>query len=87
MWSDDDRVDVGDVSQESDNDVNDQYSAANIIEDPEVWMDYYSEELLDVWYSLKERCESLGLAILNTCEFPDFAQFCFKFSSGHPPPV
>lgn len=57
------------------------------IDDPEVWMDYYSEELLDLWYGLKERCEALGLAILDAAKFPDFAQFCFQCSSGYPPSV
>lgn len=57
------------------------------VEDPEVWMDHYSEELLDLWYGLKESAERRGLAVLDTCGFPDFAQFCFKFSSGYPPPV
>lgn len=87
MWSDEDRHADEDFSHESDNDARDHCRAANIIEDPEVWMDYYSEELLDLWHSLKERCESCGLAILNTCTFPDFSQFCCQFSSGHPPPV
>lgn len=62
-------------------------TSRDVIEDPEVWMDYYSEDLLDLWYSLKERCESRGFAILDTCQFSNFAQFCFQNSSGYPPPA
>ena len=82
MWSDDGHA--TDASHDSDNDAGHPRAAATI-DDPEVWMDYYSEDLLDVWYSLKERCECTGLAILDACQFPDFAQFCFQFSSGRPP--
>lgn len=78
MWSDDDAVEY---------DSEHEVPSATVVEDPEVWMDHYSEELLDLWYSLKEQCESRGLAVLDTCTFPNFAQFCFQFSSGYPPPV
>lgn len=84
MWSEED---LAELSQESDNEANEQHREVCVIEDPEVWMDYFSEELLDLWYSLKEQCTSRGFAILDTCLFPDFAQFCFQFSSGYPPPV
>lgn len=57
------------------------------VQDPEVWMDHYSEELLDLWYGLKEAAESRGLAVLDACAFPDFAQFCYQHSSGYPPTV
>lgn len=73
---------------ESDNDASSPVRPeASIIDNPEVWMDYWSEELLDLWYSLKDQCTGRGFAILDTCTFPDFAQFCFQFSSGHPPAV
>ena len=82
MWSDDDGyAGSADTYGEGDG------AGPERVQDPEVWMDYYSEDLLDLWYWLKERCESRGFAILDTCKFPDFAQFCFQFSSGYPPPV
>lgn len=80
MWSDDD-IATGSSDAAAD------AEGPTTISDPEVWMDYYSEELLDLWYGLKERCESRGFAILDTCKFPDFAQFCFERSSGYPPSV
>lgn len=81
MWSDDEtHAALGDASSAD-------AEGPGVIDDPEVWMDYYSEELLDLWYGLKERCEALGLAILDTAKFPDFAQFCFQCSSGYPPSV
>lgn len=81
MWAED-PVDVLDcTSASSDTDEDNAPVGPRIVDDPEVWMDYYSEELLDAWYALKRRCETLG-AVLDTCTFPDFAQFCFQFSSG-----
>lgn len=65
----------------------DEDAGHTAVADPEVWMDHYSEELLDLWYGLKEACEARGLAVLDTCAFPDFAQFCFAHSSGYPPSV
>ena len=55
------------------------------IMDPEVWMDYWSDELLTLWDGLKEHAESMGAAVLDTCEFPAFAQFCWYHSSRYPP--
>lgn len=81
MWAPDD-----DAAYCSD-DAHEGGGAHAVVEDPEEWMDHYSDELLDLWYYLKERCESQGHAILDTCQFPDFAEFCFKCSSGYPPSV
>lgn len=55
------------------------------IVDPEVWMDYWSDELVTLWDGLKEHAESMGAAVLDTCEFPAFAQFCWYHSSRYPP--
>lgn len=85
MWGDDDHG-ANDLAYDSDPGA-ETGASARVVEDPEVWMDYYSEELVTLWHSLKEQCESMGLAVLDACAFPDFAQFCFKFSSGHPPRV
>lgn len=53
--------------------------------DPETWMDCWSDELLNLWGSLREQCEANGYAILDVASFPDFAQWCFEHSSGRPP--
>lgn len=55
-----------------------------VILDPEVWMDCWSEELWDMWHVVTKYRDSLGLNILDACEFPDFAEFCFRRSSGRP---
>ncbi len=82
MWSD-----AEELLDFSDGDASDAdlASAPAVIEDPEVWMDYWSEELLDLWHSVQDQCSARGLAILDAAKFPDFAQFCFQFSSGYPP--
>jgi hypothetical protein len=59
----------------------------NIVTDPEVWMDHWSEELVTLWHALKDHSFGMGCAILDACDFPAFAEFCFKHSSGHPPVV
>lgn len=55
------------------------------IMDPEVWMDYWSDELVTLWDGLKEHAGAMGAAVLDTCEFPAFAQFCWYHSSRYPP--
>lgn len=55
------------------------------IADPEVWMDYWSEELLTLWHLVQDQCASNGYAILDRCSITDFADFCFRKSSGTPP--
>jgi hypothetical protein len=56
------------------------------VEDPEVWMDYYSEELVTLWHLLRDQTQAMGVSILDRCTIGDFTQFCFRHSSGHPPP-
>ena len=53
--------------------------------DPEVWSDYMSEELLTAYYILLEYVQSQGLPLLENCQFSDFVEFCYKFSSGRKP--
>ena len=55
--------------------------------DVEVWTDYMSEELVTAYHVLKEFIDSQGLPILDACTFHDFAEFCYKFSSGRKPSV
>ena len=57
----------------------------NIVDDPETWMDYWSEELVTLWHSLQDRCAAGGWAILDRAAFPDFTDFCWRLSSGRKP--
>lgn len=51
------------------------------VDDPEEWMGWWTDELLTMWYGLREQAESLGAAVLDRCDFPAFAQFCWERSS------
>lgn len=50
--------------------------------DPEVWQDYYSEELVRLFHAAVDSAVAQGLPILDRCTFHDFATFCFQKSSG-----
>lgn len=50
--------------------------------DPEVWQDYYSEELVRLFHAAADAAAAQGLPILDKCTFHDFATFCFEKSSG-----
>ena len=50
--------------------------------DPEVWQDYYSEELVRLFHAAVDSAVAQGLPILDKCTFHDFATFCFQNSSG-----
>ena len=54
-------------------------------DDPEVWFDYMSEEIATAYHVLQEFIESQGLPLLDNCQFPDFVDFCYRFSSGRKP--
>lgn len=56
------------------------------IQDPEEWADYWSEELAILFHYAKDHAEQYGWAILDTCAFPEFVEFCYKHSSKTPPP-
>jgi hypothetical protein len=79
MWSDDEHAWTSDTEDDVAAD-----TGPAIIMDPEVWMDAWSEELLNVWDAVRDAAATQG--VLDACSFPDFAQFCFQHSSGHPPP-
>lgn len=85
MFSDEDCFFSDDEGSSSSNEHASVPAAPRIILDPEVWQDYWKDELLDLWDSLKEQCASQGLAVLDSCTFSDFADFCFRHSSGYPP--
>ena len=54
-------------------------------DDVEIWQDYMSEELATAYHILIDWFQSQGLPILENCTFPDFAEFCYTFSSGRKP--
>ena len=65
--------------------VEEEYS--NIEDDPEIWFDYFSEQVVTAYHVLRDWFDSQGVPILDNCTFPDFAEFCFTFSSGKKPSV
>ncbi len=60
--------------------------ARGAVEDPEEWADYWSEELVTLYHGLEDHARAMGTYVLDRCTFPDFVEFCFKFSSGRRPP-
>ena len=58
---------------------------SNQINDPEVWQDHYSEELVTGWHLLTDWLASRGLAVLDRASFHDFATWAFHHSSRVPP--
>lgn len=56
-------------------------------DDQEVWFDYMSEEIVSAYHVLLEFIASQGVPVLDACSFPDFVEFCYKFSSGLKPAV
>lgn len=54
-------------------------------DDPEIWFDYMSEEIVTAYHVLQEFIESQGIPLLDNCSFPDFVDFCYRFSSGKKP--
>lgn len=60
--------------------------ARDVVEDPEVWQDYHSEWLVALWHRLKDHVASMGVYVLDTASFSDFAEFCHAHSSGRKPP-
>ena len=54
-------------------------------DDEEVWFDYMSEEIVTAYHVLQEYIASQGGPLLDNCQFPDFVDFCYKFSSGRKP--
>ena len=55
--------------------------SARLVDDPETWMELWTEELLTLWYGLEEHARAMGAAVLDRCDFPRFAQFCWDHSS------
>lgn len=78
MLSDDDYASSGEDDH--------RHQADTRVRDPEEWADYWSEELVTMYHSLQEQASQLGAYVLDTCAFPDFVEFCHRFSSGRKPP-
>lgn len=62
-----------------------EYSEVEYENDEEVWFDYMSEEIATAYHILQDFIASEGLPLLDNCQFPDFVDFCYRFSSGRKP--
>ena len=51
--------------------------------DFDMWSSWYSTDLLNMWMTMKTYREDSSVTnyILNECEFHDFCEFCYEFSS------
>ena len=53
--------------------------------DYETWCDYYSDELVTLYHSLKDHAAAMGLPMLEHMDMQAFCEFAFKYSSGMKP--
>ena len=80
-----------DIAKEKENNASVYYEEEEIEEyslvedDPEIWFDFLSEEIVTAYHVLQEFIASQGLPLLDNCQFPDFVDFCYRFSSGRKP--
>ena len=58
---------------------------ADIEDDPEIWFDYFSEDVAAAYHILRDRIDAQGIPLLDKCTFTDFAEFCYMYSSGRKP--
>ena len=51
--------------------------------DFDMWMTWYSTDILNMWMSLKAYREDTSITnyILDDCEYHEFCEFCYEFSS------
>jgi hypothetical protein len=49
------------------------------------WTTWYSQDLLNMWFSLRQYREDSGLQnhILEGGSYTDFCEFCYRFSNGY----
>lgn len=80
-WFFDENQRVVDVSDDETSEY-DQYE-----QDYETWCDYYSDELVTLYHSLKDQAASMGLPMLEHMTMQTFCEFAFKMSSGRKPAV
>ena len=80
-----------DIAKENENkhvydDEEEEIEEYSLVEDdPEIWFDHLSEEIVTAYHVLQEYIASQGVPLLDNCQFPDFVDFCYKFSSGRKP--
>jgi hypothetical protein len=50
--------------------------------DPEDWQDWHSQDLLNMWFSIRQYVETYGLQneFLQLASFNDFCSFVYDFS-------
>ena len=56
-----------------------EFAVTNI----EHWCSSLEDDLLDCWHTVQDMTRSRGLPLLERATFPDFVDFCWKFSSRH----
>lgn len=75
-----------------DNDNHNEYDNSDEDNDPptrrlniEDWTSWYSEDLLNLWFSLVQYREDSGRFhdILKNASYTDFCEFCYRFSNGY----
>ena len=51
--------------------------------DFDLWLSWYSNDLLNMWMTLRAYREDSSTTnyILDECEYHDFCEFCYEFSS------
>ena len=49
------------------------------------WTTWYSEDLLNMWFSIKQYREDSGQQnqIMECASYTDFCEFCYRFSNGY----
>ena len=62
-------------------------AGATVLDDPEVWQDYWSEELVTLWHGLRDHAAAMGVEIdvLGSADLHAFAHFCWAHCSRRPP--
>jgi hypothetical protein len=52
--------------------------------DLEDWITWYSRDLMNMWFSLKQYREDSGISnyVMNFSTYSDFCEYCYKMSDG-----
>ena len=77
--------DYSDDDRENDHDhENDKFPPGPRRLNIEEWTEWYSDDLLNMWFSLVQYREDSGRqhAILRDSPYTDFCEFCYRFSHG-----
>jgi len=51
----------------------------------EIWCDYFSEELVTLYHSLKDHTDAMGLPLFEFMDISAFCHFAYRMSSGRKP--